>query len=168
MTADFSCEQFWNLFVLDIYCLYSVRYCSTIVSKFVHSSLFIEKKKFIKFTLCSAFKTAQLSKGCLFYVENNHQDGYFYHTYSLLILYLFRSNFGICIWQFEGQILDFLCLHLLNKIKIYNHCFLDTNFMTTWGFIWKVLAITAVSCVPLYIMKLIRKKVAPSSYQKLT
>ena len=46
--------------------------------------------------------------------------------------------------------------------------FLDTNFMTTWGFIWKVLAITAVSCVPLYIMKLIRKKVAPSSYQKLT
>ena len=87
----------------------------------------------------------------------------------LISVMLFPGNFGkkysihlILHFIFNLQ------LYILNKLIIYNHCFLDTNFMTTWGFIWKVLAITAVSCVPLYIMKLIRKKVAPSSYQKLT
>lgn len=90
----------------------------------------------------------------------------------LISVMLFPGNFGkICSIH--------LILHLSPKFKplvMYSKqdqkfiiiVFLDTNFMTTWGFIWKVLAITAVSCVPLYIMKLIRKKVAPSSYQKLT
>ena len=44
----------------------------------------------------------------------------------------------------------------------------DTVFMKTWYFMWRVVVITAVSCVPLYILKMIRKKVSPSSYQKLT
>ena len=89
----------------------------------------------------------------------------------LISVMLFPGNFGKkcsnhSILHLSPKFL--VTLYILNKIKIYYHCYLDTNFMTTWGFIWKVLAITAVSCVPLYIMKLIRKKVAPSSYQKLT
>merc|ERR1711981_876571 len=44
----------------------------------------------------------------------------------------------------------------------------DILFMSNWSFVWRVVAITAVSCVPLYILKIIRKKVAPSAYQKLT
>ena len=86
----------------------------------------------------------------------------------LISVMLFPGNFGkICSIHL---ILHFKPLVMYSKQdqKFIIIVFLDTNFMTTWGFIWKVLAITAVSCVPLYIMKLIRKKVAPSSYQKLT
>lgn len=45
---------------------------------------------------------------------------------------------------------------------------------TDWEFIWtteflsKVSAITAVSCVPLYILKFLRQKCSPPSYVKLS
>ena len=44
----------------------------------------------------------------------------------------------------------------------------DPDFLSSWGFIWKVLVITSVSCIPLYILKYLRKKFSPPSYSKLT
>ncbi len=38
----------------------------------------------------------------------------------------------------------------------------------SWQFAWKTLLITAVSCVPLYLVKFLRKKLSPPSYQKLS
>uniref|UniRef100_A0A6I8R2I6 Phospholipid-transporting ATPase n=1 Tax=Xenopus tropicalis TaxID=8364 RepID=A0A6I8R2I6_XENTR len=46
--------------------------------------------------------------------------------------------------------------------------FLDAAFITTLTFLWKVLAITVVSCLPLYILKYLKRKFSPPSYSKLT
>lgn len=56
------------------------------------------------------------------------------------------------------------------KVEVSQHvqCVSDAEFIQTWGFIWKTVVITAVSCLPLYIVKFLRKKFSPPSYQKLS
>lgn len=44
----------------------------------------------------------------------------------------------------------------------------DVTFITTATFVWKVLAITMVSCLPLYVLKYLKRKLSPPSYSKLT
>lgn len=44
----------------------------------------------------------------------------------------------------------------------------DLAFITTVTFVWKVSAITVVSCLPLYILKYLKRKLSPPSYSKLT
>ncbi|MEQ2248663.1 ATP synthase subunit 9 [Ilyodon furcidens] len=44
----------------------------------------------------------------------------------------------------------------------------DVYFITTVSFLWKVTTITLVSCLPLYILKYLRRRFSPPSYSKLT
>lgn len=44
----------------------------------------------------------------------------------------------------------------------------DLSFITTWPFLWKVSSITLVSCLPLYIIKYLKRKFSPPSYSKLS
>lgn len=50
------------------------------------------------------------------------------------------------------------------------HCVSPTDlaFITTATFLWKVSAITVVSCLPLYVLKYLKRKLSPPSYSKLT
>jgi len=45
--------------------------------------------------------------------------------------------------------------------------YFDLDFLLTWGFLWRVLAIGALSLVPPYTVKLIRRAVKPPSYRKV-
>jgi phospholipid-translocating ATPase len=45
---------------------------------------------------------------------------------------------------------------------------LDMDFILTWGFVWRVLVITAISSLPLYVIKRARRILDPPSYAKLT
>ncbi|XP_073678853.1 probable phospholipid-transporting ATPase IIA [Garra rufa] len=44
----------------------------------------------------------------------------------------------------------------------------DVYFIATLSFVWKVTAITLISCLPLYILKYLRRRFSPPSYSKLT
>ncbi|KAI9320159.1 hypothetical protein BX666DRAFT_2018188 [Dichotomocladium elegans] len=46
--------------------------------------------------------------------------------------------------------------------------YFDMSFILTTRFVWKVSVITAVSSIPLYIAKVIKRRYAPPSYTKLT
>uniref|UniRef100_A0A8C1FXN2 Phospholipid-transporting ATPase n=1 Tax=Cyprinus carpio TaxID=7962 RepID=A0A8C1FXN2_CYPCA len=46
--------------------------------------------------------------------------------------------------------------------------FLDFSFIMTRMFLWKVCVITLVSCLPLYIIKYLKRKFSPPSYSKLS
>lgn len=46
--------------------------------------------------------------------------------------------------------------------------YFDERFLLSLEFVWKVAVITLVSCLPLYILKFLRRKYAPPSYSKLT
>ncbi|KAI0398274.1 phospholipid-translocating P-type ATPase [Xylariaceae sp. FL0594] len=45
--------------------------------------------------------------------------------------------------------------------------YFDLQFVTTWGFLWRVLAISAISLVPPYAGKVIRRTMKPPSYRKV-
>ncbi|XP_064393299.1 probable phospholipid-transporting ATPase IIA isoform X2 [Halichondria panicea] len=45
--------------------------------------------------------------------------------------------------------------------------YFDSSFLLTFGFVWKTLAVTGASCVPLFIAKFMQRWCAPSSYTKL-
>ncbi|KAM5388677.1 hypothetical protein ACJA88_000541 [Fusarium oxysporum] len=45
--------------------------------------------------------------------------------------------------------------------------YFDLRFLITWGFVWRVLAIGAVSLIPPYAGKLIRRTMKPPSYRKV-
>ncbi|KAI0139354.1 phospholipid-translocating P-type ATPase [Xylariaceae sp. FL1272] len=45
--------------------------------------------------------------------------------------------------------------------------YFDLEFLETWGFYWRVLAISAISLVPPYAGKLIRRTMKPPSYRKV-
>uniref|UniRef100_A0A4W6E5M5 Phospholipid-transporting ATPase n=1 Tax=Lates calcarifer TaxID=8187 RepID=A0A4W6E5M5_LATCA len=55
----------------------------------------------------------------------------------------------------------------LASLAFLNEYF-DLSFITTWPFLWKVSAITLVSCLPLYIIKYLKRKFSPPSYSKLS
>ncbi|XP_037068803.1 probable phospholipid-transporting ATPase IIB [Pollicipes pollicipes] len=44
----------------------------------------------------------------------------------------------------------------------------DREFIQSVDFLWKVLAITLVSCLPLYVLKFLTRRFSPPSYTKLT
>lgn len=44
----------------------------------------------------------------------------------------------------------------------------DVSFIATLPFLWKVSVITLVSCLPLYVLKYLRRRFSPPSYSKLT
>lgn len=44
----------------------------------------------------------------------------------------------------------------------------DVYFIITVSFLWKVTVITLVSCLPLYILKYLRRRFSPPNYSKLT
>ncbi len=43
----------------------------------------------------------------------------------------------------------------------------DLSFVVTYTFAWKVAAIVGISALPLYIFKLVKRKVAPAASSKL-
>ncbi|KAG9232101.1 P-type ATPase-like protein [Amylocarpus encephaloides] len=45
--------------------------------------------------------------------------------------------------------------------------YFDLEFIVTWGFVWRVAAIGAISLIPPYAGKLIRRAVKPPSYRKV-
>ncbi|KAF5010762.1 hypothetical protein FDECE_3092 [Fusarium decemcellulare] len=45
--------------------------------------------------------------------------------------------------------------------------YFDLAFLITWGFVWRVLAIGAISLIPPYAGKLIRRTMKPPSYRKV-
>lgn len=72
----------------------------------------------------------------------------------------------------RGSFIDWILLY--NKTNVCHWAvFLlfalpDLSFITTWPFLWKVSAITLVSCLPLYIIKYLKRKFSPPSYSKLS
>jgi len=62
--------------------------------------------------------------------------------------------------EFASILIYFLSLIILRD-------FFDSDFIQSVDFVWKTLVITSVSCLPLYLIKFLRKKFSPPSYQKL-
>ncbi|KAK2560742.1 putative phospholipid-transporting ATPase IIB [Acropora cervicornis] len=90
-------------------------------------------------------------------------------TFTALILTeLLMVALTIRTWHWLMLLAEVISLALyVGTLAVLKNYF-DQKFLLTGEFAWKVVVITLVSCLPLYILKYLRRKYAPPSYSKLT
>lgn len=90
-------------------------------------------------------------------------------TFTALILTeLIMVAFTIRTWHWLMLFAEVISLALyVGTLAVLKNYF-DQKFLVSAEFAWKVVVITLVSCLPLYILKYLRRKYAPPSYSKLT
>lgn len=125
-------------------------------------------KTFFIWILISTYQGGAIMYGAFYVFEDE-----FFHIVAisftaLILTELIMVALTIRTWHHIMVLAEVfsLILYLLSLIFLKD-CF-DTDFITTKDFLWKVSLITLVSCLPLYILKFLRKKFSPPSYTKLS
>ncbi|VDK37985.1 unnamed protein product [Taenia asiatica] len=86
---------------------------------------------------------------------------------SVLLTELLMVALTIHTWHFVMILAELASLAIYVVALVVFKSYFDQAFLLTWNFAWKVFAITAVSCIPLVILKCIRMKLRPPIYSKL-
>lgn len=89
----------------------------------------------------------------------------------ILSMFVLTDYFGMCCGYTDCSARNtFLYKEVPWRPCLIRHCFVvtDLRFVRSSEFVWKTLVITVVSCLPLYILKFLKHRLAPPSYAKLT
>ncbi|VDO72263.1 unnamed protein product [Schistosoma mattheei] len=86
---------------------------------------------------------------------------------ALLLTELLMVAITIRTWHLLMILAEVISLAIYIMALIVMKAYFDSVFLRTIGFVWKVLAITGVSCIPILILKFIHYKFRPSIYSKL-
>jgi len=129
-------------------------------------------------------RSLSLKTFCQWVLTSVYQGG----AIMVMAIILFEDQFiNIVSITFTSLILNELCMVLLEvhrwkKFIVYAQLFtilfyigsmfylktdFDVTFILTFNFLWKVLAITSVSYIPLFIVKTLRKCLHPSTYSRV-
>lgn len=89
-------------------------------------------------------------------------------TFTALIMNeLLMVAFEIHLWHPLMLVAEFgtLVIYLISLLCL--PAYFDMEFIATTQFVWKVTVITATSTIPLWIIKIARRRIAPANYAKL-
>ncbi|XP_064228060.1 probable phospholipid-transporting ATPase IIB isoform X5 [Aotus nancymaae] len=136
-------------------------------------------KTFLIWVLISIYQGAILMYGALVLFESEFVHVVAISFTALVLTELLMVALTIRTWHWLMVVAEFLSLGcyvssltFLNEYfgigRVSFGAFLDFTFITTVTFLWKVSAVTVVSCLPLYVLKYLRRKLSPPSYCKLT
>merc|ERR1711963_336586 len=125
-------------------------------------------KTFFTWCLISIYQGGVIMFGALLLFEDE-----FIHVVSisftaLILTELMMVALTIRTWHWLMVLAEFLSLAIYIASLIILRDFFDPEFIKTGDFMWKTASITAISCVPLYVWKFLRKKFSPAAYQKLS
>ncbi|XP_039676377.1 probable phospholipid-transporting ATPase IIB isoform X1 [Perca fluviatilis] len=136
-------------------------------------------KTFLIWVLISVYQGGILMYGALVLFESEFVHVVAISFTALVLTELLMVALTIRTWHWLMVVAEFFSLGcylaslaFLNEYfgigRVSFGAFLDLSFITTWPFLWKVSAITLVSCLPLYIIKYLKRKFSPPSYSKLS
>ncbi|XP_028316949.1 putative phospholipid-transporting ATPase IIB isoform X4 [Gouania willdenowi] len=136
-------------------------------------------KTFLIWVLISVYQGGILMYGALVLFESEFVHVVAISFTALILTELLMVALTIRTWHWLMVVAEFFSLGcylaslaFLNEYfglgRVSFGAFLDLSFITTWPFLWKVSAITLVSCLPLYIIKYLKRKFSPPSYSKLS
>ncbi|XP_035038693.1 probable phospholipid-transporting ATPase IIB isoform X1 [Hippoglossus stenolepis] len=136
-------------------------------------------KTFLIWVLISVYQGGILMYGALVLFESEFVHVVAISFTALILTELLMVALTIRTWHWLMVVAEFsslgcylASLAFLNEYfgigRVSFGAFLDLSFITTWPFLWKVSAITLVSCLPLYIIKYLKRKFSPPSYSKLS
>ncbi|XP_054527786.1 probable phospholipid-transporting ATPase IIB isoform X11 [Pan troglodytes] len=135
-------------------------------------------KTFLIWVLISIYQGGILMYGALVLFESEFVHVVAISFTALILTELLMVALTVRTWHWLMVVAEFLSLGcyvsslaFLNEYfgigRVSFGAFLDVAFITTVTFLWKVSAITVVSCLPLYVLKYLRRKLSPPSYCKL-
>uniref|UniRef100_S4R9I2 P-type ATPase C-terminal domain-containing protein n=1 Tax=Petromyzon marinus TaxID=7757 RepID=S4R9I2_PETMA len=125
-------------------------------------------KTFFIWVLISIYQGGIIMYGALLLFEAEFVHVVAITFTSLILTELLMVALTVRTWHWLMVLAEFLSLGLYVASLLFLNEYFDTTFITTLTFLWKVTVITLVSCLPLYILKYIRRKFSPPSYSKLT
>ncbi|PNF40229.1 putative phospholipid-transporting ATPase IIB [Cryptotermes secundus] len=125
-------------------------------------------KTFFMWVLISIYQGGVIMYGALVMFEDEFIHIVAISFTSLVLTELIMVALTIRTWHYIMALAELLSfgLYILSLIVLKDY--FDAEFIQTTNFLWKVVVITLVSCLPLYILKFLRKKFSPPSYSKLS
>ncbi|XP_053212313.1 probable phospholipid-transporting ATPase IIA [Panonychus citri] len=87
---------------------------------------------------------------------------------SVILTELLMLAFTVRTWHWLMIVAEFISLSFYLMTLIIFPQYFDETFIQTRAFLWKVILLTVASCLPLYILKFLQRKIAPPSHCKLT
>ncbi|XP_077446795.1 putative phospholipid-transporting ATPase IIB isoform X3 [Stigmatopora argus] len=124
-------------------------------------------KTFLVWVLISVYQGGILMYGALVLFESELVHVVAISFTALILTELLMVALTVRTWHWLMVLAEFLSLGCYLASLAFLNEYFDLGFITTWPFLWKVSAITLVSCLPLYVLKYLKRKFSPSSYSKL-
>uniref|UniRef100_A0A3P9QAL7 Phospholipid-transporting ATPase n=1 Tax=Poecilia reticulata TaxID=8081 RepID=A0A3P9QAL7_POERE len=125
-------------------------------------------KTFLIWVLISIYQGSIIMYGAMLLFESEFVHIVAISFTSLILTELLMVALTVQTWHWLMIVGELLSLACYIASLVFLHEFIDVYFITTVSFLWKVTAITLVSCLPLYILKYLRRRFSPPSYSKLT
>ncbi|XP_037913734.1 probable phospholipid-transporting ATPase IIA isoform X2 [Hermetia illucens] len=125
-------------------------------------------KTFFVWVLISIYQGGVIMYGALILFEDEFIHIVAISFSALILTELIMVALTIRTWHRLMVLAEIFSLMLYLISLAVLHEYFDWEFIWSYDFLWKVSTITLVSCLPLYIIKFLRKKFSPPSYSKLT
>uniref|UniRef100_A0A669DIZ0 Phospholipid-transporting ATPase n=1 Tax=Oreochromis niloticus TaxID=8128 RepID=A0A669DIZ0_ORENI len=125
-------------------------------------------KTFLIWVLISVYQGGILMYGALVLFESEFVHVVAISFTALILTELLMVALTIRTWHWLMVVAEFFSLGCYLASLAFLNEYFDLSFITTWPFLWKVSTITLVSCLPLYIIKYLKRKFSPPSYSKLS
>uniref|UniRef100_A0A2P2HY00 Phospholipid-transporting ATPase n=1 Tax=Hirondellea gigas TaxID=1518452 RepID=A0A2P2HY00_9CRUS len=123
-------------------------------------------KTFFVWVLISVYQGGVLMYGAMVLFEDELIHVVSISFTALILTELLMVGLTVRTWHplmFLAHLLSLVCYA---ASVIWMHYF-DLAFITSTDFWWKVVVMTVVSCLPLYILKFLQRKITPPTYSKL-
>ncbi|XP_055987462.1 probable phospholipid-transporting ATPase IIB isoform X2 [Sorex fumeus] len=125
-------------------------------------------KTFLLWVLISIYQGSVLIYGALVLFESEFVHVVAISFTALVLTELLMVALTLRTWHWLMVLAEFLSLGCYVASLAFLNEYFDVTFITTAAFLWKVSAITVVSCLPLYVLKHLKRKLSPPSYSKLS
>ncbi|KAJ8273003.1 hypothetical protein GJAV_G00096220 [Gymnothorax javanicus] len=125
-------------------------------------------KTFLIWVLISIYQGGILMYGALLLFESEFVHVVAISFTALILTELLMVALTVRTWHWLMVIGEFISLGCYLASLAFLTEYFDPSFIITPAFLWKVSVITVISCLPLYIIKYLKRKLSPPSYSKLT
>lgn len=123
-------------------------------------------KTFFIWVLISVYQGGVLMYGAMLLFEDELLHIVSISFTALILTELLMVGLTVRTWHPLMVPAHLLSLLFYGASVIWMHYF-DLAFITSTDFWWKVVVMTVVSCLPLYILKFLQRKITPPTYSKL-
>ncbi|XP_018026166.1 probable phospholipid-transporting ATPase IIA [Hyalella azteca] len=123
-------------------------------------------KTFFVWVLISVYQGGVLMYGAMLLFEDELLHIVSISFTALILTELLMVGLTVRTWHPLMVPAHLLSLLAYGASIIWMHYF-DLAFITSTDFWWKVIVITLVSCLPLYVLKFLQRKITPPTYSKL-